>query len=332
MSDVIPDVVFVCGDVLSATERTSAVWSRSSHLTTQLRHRSTEQYTPGSNTTLTDFAPSLISSIERANFASLLITTQMSTKALTISLSVVLVALAVVRSLFPAFSKDRIDLTSIVLVGVAFIVQLIPLERLRSIKAAGIEFGIDDPQVDAAINALSADRIGNVELRDRLKHMSDDLEVIRGSRVLWIDDKPGVVLNARRLLRALGIEVIPATSSVMAENILGVDQDFDVLISDVQRQGDSYKLNKGIDIHEGVNFVVKLRRSGDAVLHTLPVIFFAAYDWERLMHFTRPAREFAPEAEVSNSVNDFVEKVIKRLAERRRKPILYPAQKEPTPP
>jgi CheY-like chemotaxis protein len=256
----------------------------------------------------------------------------MTTRALRISLSAVLITLAATRLLFPQWSEARIDVTLIALLAAALLIHLIPLERLKSFKAVGVEFGLDTPQVAAAINALSQNRIGNIELRERLERMADDLEIIRGSRVLWLDDKPNVVLNARRLLRALGVEVVTATSSEKAEELLTADQDFDLLVSDVQRQGNSYRLNQGVEIHEGVNFVVKLRRSGDPVLQNIPIIFFAAYDWERLVHFTRPAREFVPEAQLSNAVNDFLVKVVKQLASIRRRPIVYPDQKEPTPP
>ena len=86
----------------------------------------------------------------------------------------------------------------------------------------------------------------------------------------------------------------------------------------------------GIDIHEGVNFIVVLRKHKDPNIRVIPVIFYAAYDWERLVQFTRPARELTPEAEISNSMDDFLPKTIRRLADERSKPIEFSKVKKPT--
>lgn len=154
--------------------------------------------------------------------------------------------------------------------------------------------------------------------------------MLRGSRVLWIDNSPGVIVPARRLLRSLGVSIVPATSSETAEEILKRDKDFDLIVTDTQRPGSSYKFNNGVPIHEGVNFVVKLRQTGDEIVKRIPVIFFSAYDWERLVEFTRPARETQPEPEISNSINGLVVKAVKRIIMERSKPIVYKDLKIPT--
>ena len=48
--------------------------------------------------------------------------------------------------------------------------------------------------------------------------------------MIWIDDKPYNILGARRMLRALNIDVTTATSSEMAQEILETDNDFDLII------------------------------------------------------------------------------------------------------
>ena len=130
---------------------------------------------------------------------------------------------------------------------------------------------------------MGLDRIENKQLKNQLSKLGDELQSARGSRVLWIDDKPHNLIGARRLLRALGIQVMSATSSTSAEHILNIDNDFDLIITDVQRLGDSHAVVGGEPIHEGVNFVIRLRQHSDPIIKSLPVIFYAAYpvDWKQ---------------------------------------------------
>ncbi|GAH82588.1 unnamed protein product, partial [marine sediment metagenome] len=84
--------------------------------------------------------------------------------------------------------------------------------------------------------------------------------------ILWIDDHPENIIGVRRLIRNLGIEVVMVNSSELAQEKLILDNDFDMIITDVQRRGNS--LNRVMELdnnymghpkHEGVNFLVKLR-------------------------------------------------------------------------
>lgn len=156
------------------------------------------------------------------------------------------------------------------------------------------------------------------------------MESVVGSRILWIDDKPITTLPARKLLRALGADIHFVNTSEKAFELLKCDQDFDLIVTDVQRIGDSYKYNDGIDIHEGVNFICKIR--SDKSLPVINVIFFGGYDWERLIRFTKPARELLPEPEVANKVNDLLEKVIKSISMTRSTVIKYDDKKTPSSP
>jgi CheY-like chemotaxis protein len=251
-------------------------------------------------------------------------------KLVRLALSIVLLAAAIVRWTYFDTVSDRMDTIFLGLVLLAFLVPLIPWEHLTSFKAAGVEISLEEPKVQAAIGGLGLDRIENKQLKNQLSKLGDELLSARGSRVLWIDDKPHDLIGARRLLRALGVQVTSATSSTSAEQILEIDNDFDLIITDVQRLGDSHSVVGGEPIHEGVNFVVKLRQHSDPIIKSLPVIFYAAYDWSRLVNFTRPARELLPEPEISNTAIDFVPKVIKRLAQVRAMPIIYGGEKKPT--
>ena len=248
-----------------------------------------------------------------------------------VGIAVLLVILAILRVVFHESLNTKMDFTFFSLLAFAFVVLVLPWEQLKSFKAGGVEISLEKPEVQAAISGLGLDRVDDDKLRQQLSKLEEELKIVRGSRVIWIDDKPHNILGARRLLRALNIDVTTATSSEMAEQLLKADNDFDLVISDVQRKGVNYKnVEGGIEIHEGVNFIVVLRRHADPNIRVMPVIFYAAYDWERLVKFTRPARESIPEAEISNSLDDFLPKVIKRLAEERSKPIAFSKVKKPT--
>lgn len=248
----------------------------------------------------------------------------------TFAAAAVLIA-AVTRVVTQDKIADAIDATFLQFIVVALLIIVIPWERLKSFKAGGVEVTLERENIKAAIEGLRLDRIEDEELRKKLSDLDDKLSLVQGARVLWIDDKPHNILGIRRLLRSLGIEITSAISSEAALEILNADNDFDLIVTDVQRRGDSYKeVEGGVEIHEGVNFVVILRKHKDLNIKELPVIFYAAYDWERLVKFTRPARELLPEPEISNSVGGFVPKLINCLVEERRQPIKYSAIKKPT--
>jgi CheY-like chemotaxis protein len=251
-----------------------------------------------------------------------------STIRLLVAIAVVVIAL--LRIAFFEFAKDRIDEKSILLFTLAIVVYFVPWDRLRSLKAAGLEVTIDLPQVKAAVDAIELDRVENEKLRLKIQSLSSLLSRIRGARVLWIDDKPHEILGERRLLRALGASITPADSSEVADKILDADDDFDLIITDVQRVGHSYKETGGEKLHEGVNFIVLLRKKNNPVIRAMPVIFYAAYDWPRLEKFTRPARLHRPEPRITNSVDELITEAVLQLADARTYPIKVNAKKEPT--
>jgi CheY-like chemotaxis protein len=244
--------------------------------------------------------------------------------------AIFLLLLALLRAVYP---EDVINMDSVFLglIASALILSLIPLKSLRSLKAAGIEVTIDSLQVKGAVGSLKLDRVENQKLRRKLETLAPMLGVVMGARVLWIDDRPEKVTGERRLLRALGVVVVNTISSDNALEIIETDNDFDLIVTDIQRKGEYYKKTDGIKIHDGVNFIKWLRTEyKDPIVRALPVAFYAAYDWKRLVEFTRPARDLTPQASISNSVSEFVPKVINQLVEARAMPITAPESKIPT--
>jgi CheY-like chemotaxis protein len=244
--------------------------------------------------------------------------------------AVLLGGLAVARTAGPGW-QERMDGTFFIVMGVAILLLLIPVSRLKQLKAGGLELALDRPEVVGAIGTLNLARVEDGQLRAALTRIQPQLPTIKGSRVLWIDDRPEKIVALRRLLRSLGVNVLSAVSSDDARRVLSTDNDFDLLISDVQRKGTTHELTGGVPIHEGTNFVVWLRtKHEDPVVRSMPVVFYAAYDWERLVDFTRPARETQPEPAMANAVPDFVEKVVNTLAQARATPLSAGGEKEAT--
>ncbi|NIO06340.1 MAG: hypothetical protein GTN74_17555 [Proteobacteria bacterium] len=277
------------------------------------------------------------------------------TRYLKIGISCALILLAILywADIFEA--RTKVDQNLLLIIAAAVLVAIIPWEWLQSLKAGPLEFAINRPQVQNVLNKIGLDRIENETLRQFLANHSSDLEAIAGSRILWIDDRPEEIVGQRRLFRALRLEIVTAISTNDAVRLLHENPDFDLIITDIQRGGESYLCiegyrdhsdadrytdHKGITwykIHEGVNFIVSLHRdkarderiSGELV-KKIPVIFYAAYDRKRLVEFTRPVRDLIPEVDICNDPNSLVAKTIARLSEIHARPIQYPTAKVPT--
>jgi CheY-like chemotaxis protein len=228
--------------------------------------------------------------------------------------------LALLRLVFYNVLNPRIDTTSIFFFAIAAIIVMLPWERLNTFKAGGVEISLDKPEVVAGLKGLNL--INDVQLRNTLLKLSSEIEQAQGGRILWIDDRPYTILSERRLLRALNIETTMATSSDEAESILKKDNDFDLIITDMDREAENINLNYSERVHAGVEFIIKLRHNTDEAIKSLPVIFYSSYrSIESLARDSRPARELDPEAEISREPKTLLVKTIKLVAERRQQPI-----------
>lgn len=244
-------------------------------------------------------------------------------RALQYAAALLLLALATARLLWPEATAAMDGMFGALIAG-AIVLALAPLDRLRTIKAGGLEVILDSPQVRGAIDGLDLQYAGSA-IRDHLLSLGGLVHLVRDARILWIDDRPESVTGERRLLRSLGAAIVPATSSEDAYKLLRSDGDFDLIVSDVQRSGDYYKAYGGVDIHDGVNFVRWLRDQPETVDgkrslapgRETPVVFYAAYDWPRLVRFTAPVAETEPPVALANSVRDLISKVVLQLKSAR---------------
>ena len=148
------------------------------------------------------------------------------------------ILLAVIRLIwFDTISKGM-DNTFVVLLAIALTVYVIPWEKVTTFKGWGVELILYKPQVKGALESAGLTHFKRTPLWETLSGLESEIEKAQGSRVLWIDDHPHEILPERRILRALGIDVVTASSSIKAESVFEEDDDFDLIISDVQRKGE----------------------------------------------------------------------------------------------
>ena len=153
--------------------------------------------------------------------------------------------------------EQKLDNSILFLITMAILIIILPWERLRSLKAVGVELELDKAEVKKAFSSLELLKgydIDDNKLRRLLEHLSPQIEQAHGSRILWIDDTPNNILGERRLFRSLGIETIMANSSEMAQNLINADGDFNLIISDM-RSGDSKVEGGDQEIPEAVRFL-----------------------------------------------------------------------------
>ena len=225
-------------------------------------------------------------------------------------------------ALYPELLEEGVDNAVLFLVVLVVLILLLPWERITSLKAAGVEIAVDQAKVDRAIETVSGHgkNIADENLRNLIKRLEPQIKQAAGSRVLWIDDSPYNVLGERRLLRALGIEIVMAESSRKACRHVRRDGDFDLLISDVR--------GKDKDPPEAIHFVQKLReleekrrREGNyAHFPLIPVVFYSGSDWKAFYAPIQELRSKKSCVEWTSGVAQFIEVVLRLLYHIRLEP------------
>ncbi|MDP9984846.1 CheY-like chemotaxis protein [Pseudarthrobacter oxydans] len=119
-------------------------------------------------------------------------------------------------------------------------------------KAGGLEASFLQGKVQLAANlvaavndksagAQSGSEVDAKDIADDVEHAIPDVsafERIRGSRLLWVDDRPGNNFYERRALEALGIHIETSLDTDDALQQLQA-RHYDLVISDMGRPGDS---------------------------------------------------------------------------------------------
>jgi CheY-like chemotaxis protein len=249
---------------------------------------------------------------------------------LKIVISATAILLALVRLAFFDTVSERMDSTFLLLLAIAVSVFIIPWQKVTTFKGWGVELILDKPQVKGALEGAGLTNLNRTPLWEKLSRLESEIENAQGSRVLWIDDHPHEILSERRILRALGIVVVTVPNSIRAENILEEDNDFDLIISDVQRKGE---LGNKATRYDGIYFIKELREKykDSPGIKALPVIFYSAYRPDQIETIKRQVGDaFLEEIKFSGSFDTLLPDVITMLAKIRSNPVAVMPMKKPT--
>lgn len=240
-------------------------------------------------------------------------------------------ALAVVSILADGFTN-----TALLLFGAAVLVLSFPWQRLSGLKAGPFEFSLERGQIRGAIDSIDVHGPEKERIESVLSRLASDVERARGSRVLWVDDKPGRVVGERRLFRALEIETVAVATCRDAALTLTRDNDFDLVITSLEKLPEAHAIK---DLQNPAVLFVQWLRGGagegiaellgeevrapidDAVTNNLAVIFYAAFPLRYIREKIEPLNSLEPAAEASRSLDDLLKKAIRSLADRRSNPI-----------
>lgn len=249
---------------------------------------------------------------------------------LKIVISAIAILLALMRLAFFDIVSERMDGTFLLLLAIAVAVFIIPWEKITTFKGWGVELILDKPQVKGALEGAGLTNLKRTHLWEKLSRLESEIENTQGSRVLWIDDHPHEVLSERRILRSLGIDVVTARNSMRAESILEEDNDFDLIISDVQRKAE---VGNRATRYGGIYFIKELREKykDSPGIETLPVIFYSAYRPEQIETIKQQVGEaFLEDIKFSGSFDILLPEVIKLLAKIRSSPVTVRPKKKAT--
>lgn len=252
-----------------------------------------------------------------------------------IGISVFAILLAIVRIFVLKKDGNWFDSIFLLLVSGPIAVFLIPWNRLTAFKAAGIEFTLRSPSVQGAIAGIEMSPSQNRSLRRTLFNLGKAIDDSAGSRVLWIDDNPEQIVGERRVLRALGVHVVSTSSSQGARTILREDNDFDLIVTDFQRQSEPGSPYEEYERYGGVEFVKELRqwkgRKDDRVVSSLPIVVYTAYKDEQVRTiFRQVSADNITDLHICHTVDGLLQKVFEILPAARAEVIKVPPSKPPT--
>jgi CheY-like chemotaxis protein len=225
--------------------------------------------------------------------------------------------------LFDKTAPDKLDSTILILFIFSAFILIIPWDRLNLFKAGGIEVQLNEPQVKGALSGMLDAQ--EKDIKELLINLSSKISQSKGGRILWLDDKPHNIIGERRFFRSLGIEVVTATPNTIMK-ILDQDNDFDLIISDIQWFDENEQPTYG-----GMEKIKAIRdKYNDPIIRTLPVIFYTAYTPNVAVEIMKEVGlERYLKIEICHSIETLVKQAILTISESRSNPIKV-GKKKPT--
>ncbi len=237
--------------------------------------------------------------------------------------------LAVLRLLDIKSLSLQIDNTFLLLFMLAIILFIIPLEKIKAFKAAGVEFELINSNLQGALEGLALRPVENKQISETISSLKDKIELVKNGRILWIDDKPHEILGERRLFRALGLEIITANEQKAAKKILELDNDFDLIISDIQWRD---KDDQEIVTYGGLNTATNIRDTyKNKTIGSITIIFYTGYSEEKIERIHRQTNFKSMEnIQICHTIEELLISVVTILVHVRTNPIKMKSKKKPT--
>ncbi len=253
-------------------------------------------------------------------------------------ISILFLAVSFLFLFYPEIFPRKITSPFYLFLFTSLFTAIIPIERINYFKFKDLEASFEKEEVKAAITSLALSESENEKLITWLQENDKQVDILYNARILWIDDNQSKLLLLRRLLRSFGVNVLVASSSSKALEILNEDNDIDLIISDIQRTDFEEREEGAIELHDGVNFIRYLRTNNEKEQTIVPiaVLFYAAYDDKRLYEFIKPAEKLGSITEATNDGEpvDFITGIIDLLYRiRKSSPAMLSGsnhKKEPT--
>lgn len=238
---------------------------------------------------------------------------------------------------------NGIDDVFLVLAGLAAIVLAFPWQRLSALRAGPFEFSLQSGQIRGAIDAIDVQGAEKARIDALLARLAADVEHARGSRILWVDDKPRRLVGERRLFRALEIETVAVPTCREAGETLMRDNDFDLVVTSLEKSKEREAMlsreNPAVlfgqwlrgDESEGIRALMGDRVESpieDAILNNLAILFYAAFPLPYIREKMQPLAGYETPVDGTNSLEELLRKSIRLLADLRSNPIEVPASKK----
>jgi hypothetical protein len=241
------------------------------------------------------------------------------------------VALAVLSA-----AVNGIDDVFLLLAGLAAVVLAFPWQRLSALRAGPFEFSLQSGQIRGAIDSIDVQGAEKERIESLLARLAPDVERARGSRVLWVDDKPRRLVGERRLFRALDIDTIALPSCREAGETLMRDNDFDLVVTSLEKGKEREAIQSrdnpavlfGQWLRGGSSHGIReLMGRGveipidDAIVNNLAVVVYAAFPLPYIREKIQPLTAHEAPVDGTNSLYDLLKTSIRLLADLRSNPI-----------
>lgn len=110
------------------------------------------------------------------------------------------------------------------------------LKRINTVSIAGVELQFRD-ELEAAAASRGID-LSNEEVGRAARRIAASADLLRNSRLLWVDDFPARVAKESRLLEDSGARITQVTST--REALTQLDKEnYDLVLSDIRRGDDA---------------------------------------------------------------------------------------------